>query len=54
MHMQEKLFKKEDINVVNVEDIVPEVKIVRNRFLTAGALVVEEIIRKRWIKPIGY
>ena len=51
--MQDKLFKKEDINVVNVDEITPVVNVVRNRFLVAGALVIEEITKKTWIKPMS-
>lgn len=53
MYMQDKLFKKEDLNVVNVDEITPVIKVVRNRFLVAGALVVEEITKKTWIKPLN-
>lgn len=44
MEQQRKLFEKE----FSPE---PEVRIVRNTFMTAGGLVREEVIRKTWFIP---
>ncbi|MDP3881551.1 MAG: hypothetical protein Q8Q31_01595 [Nanoarchaeota archaeon] len=53
MHKQEKLFRGiEEKEIIIEEDKPTEVKVIRNRFLTAGAVVIEEITRKKWIKPI--
>lgn len=55
MSPQRKLFEKPGKFVVvdmEEENKPTEVKVIRNRFLTPGAVVIEEITRKRWIRPI--
>lgn len=54
MEIQGTLFEKKDIIFTPVEDEPSEVKVIRNRFLIAGAWVIEEIVKRTWIKPTAF
>lgn len=35
----------------SIEGVKPEIKVVKNTFMTAGAMVREMIIKKTWVIP---
>lgn len=48
MEKQEVLYEKEDL----YQGVKPKINVVRNNYMSAGAMIREEIIKKLWVIPI--